>query len=757
MEIKQSLRLPRRIADNLRILIKIAETVHNSSDLDKIYDTALDLVMELEKVDMAAIYIVEEGTNSAVLQAHRNFPPSYLEKASVIPYPAGITWKVINTGRMLNIDDINKVKEIGPAGMKAGYHGILGVPILYGGRAIGVIWFARDEEEKFTRSEIDLLTSIGNQIAIAIARAKQTSELEERNENLSILSAIVEKVHGSSDLNLIFETFLDMVGGMNMIDIVCVYLVEGAGDEREAVLRIQRGLDAECVEKTARIPYPGGITWEVINTGEMFCYNGLSDGPSRVSPMDPTFGSRIVLSLPLKHRGQTIGVIHFTRREKGQFEKHELDILYSLGNQIGTAVSKAKMFEEAGERAKELEWLYRDLKATQDQLIQSEKLASLGQLVSSIAHEINNPLTPILGYAQMLIASPETEEEKRQRFIEVIYSSADKVRKIVENLLSFARKDKPRREYVSINDILKNTVKLRQYQLELDNIGVVMDLDAGLPKTMADSTQIDQVFTNIIMNACHAISGTGAQGGTITIKTRTGMSGDIEAVITDTGPGVPEEIVHRIFDPFFTTKPPGVGTGLGLSVSYGLMKEHSGEILVESEPGKGASFIVRLPVRDYRDYLLMEEQEESGTGEEDRPERKGRRVLVVDDEELVTMLVEGILEGEGFDADFVTNGEDALSLIRSGEYSFIICDIKMPQMNGIEFYRRVREMNAGLAGRMLFMTGDVSPETIEFVSSTGNRILAKPFKIDEFRDAITWIEDAGPPAHNTPADTLSEV
>jgi signal transduction histidine kinase len=472
---------------------------------------------------------------------------------------------------MLNIDDMKKVREIGPAGRNAGYNGILGVPILYGGKAIGVIWFARHEEEKFTRSEIELLTSIGNQIAIAIARAKQTSELEERNENLSVLSTIAEKVHGSADLNLIFETFLDMIGGVKMVDIMAIYLVERNGDSREAVLRIQRGLPVEFIEKAGRIPYPKGISWQVINTGDPVYYRGLPDEPCPLGPAEKALSPGVVLSLPLKHRGQTIGVIHFTRKEKGQFEKHELDILYSIGNQIGIAVSKAKMFEEAGQRAKELEWLYRDLKATQDQLIQSEKLASLGQLVSSIAHEINNPLTPILGYAQMLIASPDTDEEKRQKFIEVIYSSADKVRKIVENLLSFARKDKPRREYVSINDILKNTVELRQYQLELDNIGVVMDLDAGLPKTMADSTQIDQVFTNIVMNACHAISGTGAQGGTITIKTRTGMSGDIEAVITDTGPGVPEEIVHRIFDPFFTTKPTGVGTGLGLSVSYGLM------------------------------------------------------------------------------------------------------------------------------------------------------------------------------------------
>ncbi|MFI5324243.1 MAG: GAF domain-containing protein, partial [Thermodesulfobacteriota bacterium] len=663
--------------------------------------------------------------------------PEYIKKASVIPYPVGITWKVINSGEILNVEDIDKVKEIGPAGKKAGYHGILGVPILFEGKTIGVIWFARYEEEKFTKSEIELLTTIGNQVAIAIARAKHTLEIEKRNENLSILSAIAEKIHGSADLNLIFERLLDMIGGMKMIDIMCIYLVESEGDLEEAVLRVQRGLSDECIEKAGRIPYPMGITWKVVNSGEVFHYNGLSPEPCPVNPVGTAFGSRIVLSIPLKHRGQTIGVIHFTRRESGAFEKYELDVLYSLGSQIGTAVSKAKMFEEAGERAKELERLYRDLRTTQDQLIQTEKLASLGQLVSSIAHEINNPLTPILGYSQMLLAAPETEEAKRQRYIEIIHNSADKVRKIVENLLSFARKDKPRREYVDMNEILRSAVELVEYQLGLENVVVTMHLDSRLPKTMADAIQLHQVFTNLIVNAYHAIVGTSAGGGTIGITTGTVDRGQIEIVVSDTGAGIPEDIRRKIFDPFFTTKPTGLGTGLGLSVSYGIMKEHDGDITIDSEPGRGASFTVRLPVRDYRDYLLLDEDEaENGRSESDAALRKDRMVLIVDDDDLVSALISGILESDGYDVEIANNGEKALSKIGSRTYSFIVCDIKMPQMNGKEFYCRVSEMNEKLAGRMIFMTGDSSAETLEFIESTGNRFLPKPFKIDEFKEAI---------------------
>ena len=171
------------------------------------------------------------------------------------------------------------------------------------------------------------------------------------------------------------------------------------------------------------------------------------------------------------------------------------------------------------------------------------------------------------------------------------------------------------------------------------------------------------------------------------------------------------------------------------------MKEHDGEIFVESGPGKGASFTLRLPVRNYTDYLLVEEEEELKQEPPDGlPSRKGRPVLVVDDEELVTMLISGILEGEGYSVDYVSNGEEALPMIKKGGYSFIVCNIKMPQMNGKEFYRRVMEIDPELAGKVLFMTGDPSSETLDFISGTGNRFFPKPFKIDEFKEAIKEFE-----------------
>ena len=195
MNNKESQELYDIIDKNLGILVRIVEAVHNSSDLKEIYNTALDLVVELEKVDMATIYIVEEATGDAVMKANRGFPDDYVKNAGRIHSSRGITWKVINSGEILNVEDVHKYAEIGPAGRRAGYHGVLGVPVMLDQKAIGVIWFARYAEEKFTPREVELLSTIGSQIAIAISKAKQTQELEERNLNLSVLSAIAENVH----------------------------------------------------------------------------------------------------------------------------------------------------------------------------------------------------------------------------------------------------------------------------------------------------------------------------------------------------------------------------------------------------------------------------------------------------------------------------------------------------------------------------------------------------------------------------------
>jgi PAS domain S-box-containing protein len=332
--------------EDLRILTSLIQAVHKFSNLEEIYRVALDLVTELENVDMAMIYLVDERKREAVLKAYRNLPEDYIERARRIPYPKGVTWKVINTGKILNIEDVQKDPDVGPAGRDIGPHGVLGIPIFLEEKVIGVIWFVSYKEYKFNEREISLLSTLGNQIAIAISRTKQTEELEQRNENLSILSAISQAVHESVDLNKIYEIVLDITKDLRFINLVALYLVEGEGDKREAVLQIQRGYPEEYLKRASRIPYPKGVTWKVIISGEVVYYEDTSDPSAIIGPAGKVLGQRALLCIPLKSGNQTIGMIGFSSFEKISFTQQEFDFLLSLGSQIGTAIAKARMFEE---------------------------------------------------------------------------------------------------------------------------------------------------------------------------------------------------------------------------------------------------------------------------------------------------------------------------------------------------------------------------------------------------------------------------
>lgn len=235
-----------------------------------------------------------------------------------------------------------------------------------------------------------------------------------------------------------------------------------------------------------------------------------------------------------------------------------------------------------------------EIKRLQQQLIQSEKLAALGQLVSGVAHELNNPLTSVLGYTQLLLTRGALDSRSAEQ-LEIVGNEADRARRIVRNLLSFSRQHKPSRAEVDVNELLERTLELRAYEMKVSNISVRRDL-AAIPCVFADEHQLQQVFLNIIINAEQAMQSL-AREAALTVRTEMGTDARVKVVIADNGPGISPQIIEKLFDPFFTTKPVGQGTGLGLSISYGIVKEHDGAIRVESEAGRGARFIIELPVK----------------------------------------------------------------------------------------------------------------------------------------------------------------
>ncbi|MFO8009458.1 MAG: PAS domain S-box protein [Dehalococcoidia bacterium] len=231
------------------------------------------------------------------------------------------------------------------------------------------------------------------------------------------------------------------------------------------------------------------------------------------------------------------------------------------------------------------------LKASQEQLIQSEKLAAIGQLVSGVAHELNNPLMAISGYSEILMNMPD--EQAAASYIQNLHKETGRAISIIQNLLSFARKQEPRKKPTSINSIVDSVIKLRSYKPGMDNIGVELYPAEDLPKAMVDFHQMQQVFVNLLINAEQALKRLNGEGK-VSIYTRQ-VNGAIEIDFSDNGPGIPEDIQGKIFDPFFTTREVGQGTGLGLSICYGIIQEHGGEISVQSTEGGGTTFTIRLP------------------------------------------------------------------------------------------------------------------------------------------------------------------
>ncbi|MHB1148852.1 MAG: GAF domain-containing protein [Thermoleophilia bacterium] len=357
------------------------------------------------------------------------------------------------------------------------------------------------------------------------------------------------------------------------------------------------------------------------------------------------------------------------------------------------------------------------------QLVQSEKMVAVGKLVAGVAHEINNPLTGVIGYSQLLLS--RQLDEKTKRDVEQIYHEAERATKIVRHLLSFARKHQSERRLVNLNQVIQESLELKAYDLKVNNIEVVEELDAALPLTAVDAHQLQQVFLNLITNAEQEMMAANS-GGLLKVSTL-GQGQTIRLSFSDNGPGIDEEIRERVFDPFFTTKDVGQGTGLGLSVCFGVIEEHKGTIMVDSSYAGGASIVIELPVTSLVPLMI---DETIPVNLPVQQERVGK-ILLVDDESSIRNMLRETLKRVGHDVDTARDGQVALTMLKQKHYDCIVSDVKMPGIDGTTLHRMINDTDPVLAGTFIFVSGDtVSPETRSYLAESGNPYLAKPFSLD---------------------------
>ena len=397
--------------------------------------------------------------------------------------------------------------------------------------------------------------------------------------------------------------------------------------------------------------------------------------------------------------------------------------------------------------------IYRDLTAQRvfhSKLLQTEKLAALGQMVSGVAHELSSPLTSILGYARRLLAhqdAPGRTEEVRQ-----IYQEAERATAILRQVLLNARETLPEPRPVSMNQIVQRSVDLQRFSLAAEKVCLETDLDPTLPFVHGDPGHLQQVLINLVNNARQAIAQHG-QGGTIRLRTKRTGERRVLLEVADNGPGIPPAILARIFDPFFTTKPAGVGTGLGLAIVLSVVREHGGHVHVLNSPQGGAVFQIELPSvaepgqeealgssMPGRQEILLETSKDA-----DRKARlasafqsqKGARILVVEDEPTVARLIADVLEDEGMQVEVLLDGREALDRAARQAFDLVICDIKMPGLDGQHFYKSLERSGNPLRERFLFVTGDViAAQTREFLERNHLPHVAKPFRVEELTEKV---------------------
>src|SRR3954466_3656978 len=450
-------------------------------------------------------------------------------------------------------------------------------------------------------------------------------------------------------------------------------------------------------------------------------FTSVNDAGERISgyPRDELIGRFFGPLLPLSELPRA--VLEFRKALSGQPGQFESIVVRKDGARRHITITYS-----CPQRSREVLCLIRDAteeKQLQQQLVQSEKMGAIGQLVSGVAHELNNPLASITAFAQLMMSDGNLTAEDRHA-TEVISSESRRAARIVHNLLTFARQHKAEKTYSDINQVIENTLELRGYDLTGRGIQIERSYADPPPSTMVDAYQLQQVILNLVTNAEQAMAGVERAHHRLTVRTRR----DGEAIrieIEDTGPGIPPDSLERIFNPFYTTKSVGHGTGLGLSISLGIISEHGGCIWAENVASGGAKFCVDLQL------VASAPMGASGGGEPQAAVARNLHILVADDEAAIRLALSRFLEKAGHTVVSVDSGSKALEAASHAMFDTIFLDIRMPDISGQTVFRQWQSKRPDLAERVVFLTGDiVSEDLFQFLTGTGRPFVAKPFDLD---------------------------
>ncbi|PYN93796.1 MAG: hypothetical protein DMD89_23545 [Candidatus Rokuibacteriota bacterium] len=705
-------------------LLSVSRTLSSTLDLNALLRQFLRQAVVALGADSVGIYLLDDDGEFLVARAGYRVPPGVLPgmralRLSTIKH--AFYAEAARTRRPQFSRDVRADLRIPDVLRETMPHrSQLFVPILAKDRLIGgfiAVWF--EAERDLSVEELSLMEAVANQAGSAVENARLFEQNRRQVEELSVLHELARAMAGQLDREALLETLRVHVPPLLSARKLVVVLADEQRGDVEVVLRV---VDGAVDDHATRYERSVGLTSVVMETGRPFRTDDYAAVCARRNlTLPPVHGPRCWLGAPLTVGQVALGVLAVSRDEP-PFSDGDERLVANVGDLAALALRSAGLYED-------LTRAYGELGATQDHLVRTEKLRALGEMASGVAHDFNNLLAAILGRAQLALRKI-TDPQLRQ-WVQIIERSALDGAQTVRRLQDFARvrQDQPLVP-VDLNAVVRDALEMTQSRWRDESLrrGVVIDVRTSLgtvPRVTGDPAELREAMTNLILNAVDAMPA----GGTLSLATAAVADG-VELSVSDTGVGMPASVRDRIFDPFFTTKGPQ-GTGLGLSMTYGIVSRHRARIVVETAEGRGSTFRMTFPAGSVT-------VEEPPAPAEAAPEAGTLRCLVVDDEEAVGSVIGDVLEAVGHRAVVVTSGAAAIERFRAEPFDAVFTDLAMPGVSGWQVAQAVKSTTPAVP--VFVVTGfGVELSREERGAHDVDAVYAKPLKIEDVMDAVARV------------------
>jgi GAF domain-containing protein/CheY-like chemotaxis protein len=689
----------------LQVLYEVGARVASVHDAGEVLDRIVNEAVRMLGADAGGLRLLEG--DDLVLRARTESATALITRPR-LKIGESLSGLPVAPGEATAVEDVREDARYDPihrqAARELGFQSFLGVPLRAHGRVLGSLYVYTLARRRFGDDEISLLSAFADQASLVIDKDRLIQEARTRAARLRTLARLHQLVSSSLDTDKVLRAIARAAAELMDVPLVAISLADESTRtlERRAFSDDALGEDHPGLRRRFG---EAAMGWVALHRRALNIPDVFADDRVLARAWCRRHGFTSVLVMPITFQESLLGVVVLFGRQPFVMDAGDQDLLESFLAQAALAIHNATVHEE-------LRVAHQDLEKSQEQLVHSEKLSALGQLVAGVAHELNNPLSAVLGNAYLV--EPRVSDPRILRYVQGIREGAERAAEIVRNLLQFARKLSSSREDIDLNQLVERVLMLVATAGITQKIAIVRDLAPGLPSTAGDPGQIQQVFLNLFSNALQAME---EWGGTLTVRSR--LHGPrLRIEVEDTGPGVPAEVRSRIFDPFFTTKAVGKGTGLGLSVAHGIVSAHEGKLWIEDGGAGGARFVIELPLRAATPQV----------GEPEAPSLPtDARVLVVDDEDHVAQVLADLLLELGVRVEITHSAREARTRLAGERFDLVAVDVIMPEENGVELWHRLHADDPAMAARVVFVTGNIDPSIQATVDATGRPVLAKPY------------------------------